>query len=74
MQRGERLFDNEVRQIIGEENYFKVSDQFLGFAYEDVEEHISEEAQRIRCYLQNRGKKLAAKVSEKRVCVISFPL
>lgn len=58
---GRATFDNEVRQIIGEENYFKVSDQFLGFAYEDVEEHISEEAQRIRCYLQNREEEAGSK-------------
>lgn len=50
---GSATFDNEECQIIGEENYFKVNDQLLGFSYEDVEEHISEEAQRIRFYPQN---------------------
>lgn len=52
---GKAYFGNRSCSVIREEEYFKTGDQLLGFSYEEVEEHVSEEAQRI-IYVPEKGK------------------
>ncbi|HIQ96698.1 MAG TPA: hypothetical protein IAB26_09060 [Candidatus Limivivens merdigallinarum] len=47
MEQGTAEFAQEQPGLIGEETYFQVGELLLGYSYEEVERHVSEEAQRI---------------------------
>lgn len=51
---GSAAFDNSHNKVIDEQEYFKISNQLLGFCYEEVKEHVSEEAQRICFFPKNK--------------------
>lgn len=71
---GAATFDDQNNQVIPEQEYFRVSDQLLGFSYEEEEAHISEEAQRIVFHPRTKSKaQVVSKQLENEYALYRFP-